>query len=643
MIRNIFLSILEISLSTGLAVALFLLLIPLFNKRYAVRWSCYIWIFIALRLLVPFSWGSIADSMQRMPFVSAEKEETKDTTLIRAPRQRIIIDLPEPMTTEITVQKEERKSITLLDSIAYVWIAGCIGFLAIPVFSCIRYRIKLAKGRAAGDERIKEQLCKLTAELRIRRQPPVIIYEKAHSPMVTGIFKPVLVLPKETYGEKELYFILKHELVHLKRHDTLVKFLYIAANALHWFNPLIYIMRRQAVADMELSCDEKVIAGAAIAERRKYTDTLFSTVAETCMKTTALTTEFYGGKEIMKKRFKNILTRTRKKNGLLLFLAAMVLTLEAGTLVGCGEKENPASINVVSETSSEKENPESINVVPVTSSENSDKNNSSFSIAVNDEKDGDIKHLIIIKEGGLEVKEASRTVGVGYSIYIPDGKWKKMSDNISALPDDAWQTDGRDVWSANINDKVQLRVTHYTKLESAMEIKKAFLADGYEREETELVKRRKGLVTKVRLYEHDFEDDTWSVIYSYPQEAEEGFGQELPVIADTFAVDARSQDSRDIYFTVKKFAIAYFTGDKEEMKNYLADSSEANIETYRGNGTAGSMTIKGLANNEVLPDGAEKDISLEFMDNTEDSYSYLTLFLVKQEDGWKIRDYGLEK
>lgn len=629
MIRNIFLSILEISLSTGLAVALFLLLIPLFNKRYAVRWSCYIWIFIALRLLVPVSWGSIADSMQRLPFVSAEKEETKDTTLIRAPRQRIIIDLPEQMTTEITVQKEERKSITLLDFIAYVWIAGCIVFLAIPVFSCIRYRIKIAKGRAAGDERIKEQICKLTAELRIRRQPPVIIYEKVHSPMVTGIFKPVLVLPKETYGEKELYFILKHELVHLKRHDVLVKFLYIAVNALHWFNPLIYIMRRQAIADMELSCDEKVIEGAAFAERREYTGTLFSTVAETCMKTTVLTTEFYGGKEIMKKRFKNILTRTRKKNGLLLFLAAMVLTLEAGTLVGCGEKENSASINVV----------------PVTSSENGNKNNSNFSSEVNAETDDDIpvKHLTIIKEGGLEVKEASRTVGVGYSIYLPDEEWTKMSDNISALPDDAWQTDGRDVWSADINDKVQLRVTHYTKLESAMEIKEAFLADGYEREETELVKRREGLVTKVRLYEHDFEDDTWSVIYSYPQEAEEGFGQELPIIADTFAVDARSQDSRDIYFTVKKFAIAYFTGDKEEMKNYLADSSEANIETYRGNGTAGSMTIKGLADNEVLPAGDEKDISLEFMDNTEDSYSYLTLSLVKHEKGWKIRDYGLEK
>ena len=43
--------------------------------------------------------------------------------------------------------------------------------------------------------------------------------------MIIGFFKPVLVLPKERYSPEELFFILKHELVHLKRGDVYFKLL----------------------------------------------------------------------------------------------------------------------------------------------------------------------------------------------------------------------------------------------------------------------------------------------------------------------------------------------------------------------------------------------------------------------------------
>lgn len=49
-----------------------------------------------------------------------------------------------------------------------------------------------------------------------------------------------------------------------------------------------------------------------------------------------LTTQFYGGEKIMKKRFQNIFTRVRKKNGMPVLLFAVALTLFAGTLLGFG-------------------------------------------------------------------------------------------------------------------------------------------------------------------------------------------------------------------------------------------------------------------------------------------------------------------
>lgn len=59
-----------------------------------------------------------------------------------------------------------------------------------------------------------------------------------------------------------MFFLLKHELVHLKRKDVYWKLLFVAANAFHWFNPLIWVMHREAVVDLELSCDERVLEGA---------------------------------------------------------------------------------------------------------------------------------------------------------------------------------------------------------------------------------------------------------------------------------------------------------------------------------------------------------------------------------------------
>ena len=112
----------------------------------------------------------------------------------------------------------------------------------------------------------------------------MMLFCGAASPMVIGIFKPLVVLPEIQYSEQELYFILKHELVHLKRRDVLLKLLFVAANAVHWFNPIVWSMQKEAVVDMELSCDERVVQGMDFADRKAYTETLFAALHRKHMK-----------------------------------------------------------------------------------------------------------------------------------------------------------------------------------------------------------------------------------------------------------------------------------------------------------------------------------------------------------------------
>lgn len=40
----------------------------------------------------------------------------------------------------------------------------------------------------------------------------------------------------------------------------------------------------------------------------------------------------------------------------------------------------------------------------------------------------------------------------------------------------------------------------------------------------------------------EFENNVWGIFYSYPSDAEEGFGRELPVIVNTFALSIEAND-----------------------------------------------------------------------------------------------------
>ena len=107
---TIFLSIFGISVSIGLLVLVLILLAPFLNKRYAAKWKYLIWIFLALRLLIPFRAvnGQFVMDMvlqRRTQTVSGTDEKNTDTPGdVVIPSQRIIVEIPTEMTAPIAVQ-----------------------------------------------------------------------------------------------------------------------------------------------------------------------------------------------------------------------------------------------------------------------------------------------------------------------------------------------------------------------------------------------------------------------------------------------------------------------------------------------------------------------------------------------------------
>lgn len=518
-----FLSVFEISTSISLMVAALILLTSFLNKRYAAKWKYLIWIILALRLLIPFSGDHVQSAIDMLSQITnrdALESEAKHTDTpddVTMPSGRVVVEIPPQMTTPIAVHSEKGNgSITVLDLVAFIWMTGSLIFMSVHLISYLHYKRQVMKrGTIIRDAYILHQMYELKRELNIKRTIHIVEFSEADSPMIIGFLKPVLVLPKQQYSAEELFFILKHELVHLKRGDVYLKLLFVTANAVHWFNPLIWIMQKEAAVDMELSCDERVMQGTNYTVRKAYTETLLSTLHKRCTKTTALSTQFYGGKEIMKRRFKNILLQREKKNGIFLLICAVILTISFGTLVGCSMIEDVKDVEDASDQSG-NENVQSEQALPIDSGSADNNIIVNTAAPASSEKEVENKMMItVMREGEMDEIPIMLYVGEGYSI---------------CLTDDDWQQNAPDAW---VNRLAQLWIAHYED-KTVDQVKKELADDGYIPEGSDMTKQESEAIYKVRLNES--ENDVWGVFYCYPIEAEEGWGAVLPSIADTFAV-----------------------------------------------------------------------------------------------------------
>ncbi len=92
------------------------------------------------------------------------------------------------------------------------------------------------------------------------------------SPMVFGILCPKIVVPP-TDGEIER-FVLLHEQTHIRRKDNLWRLLAIITAVIHWFNPFVWWFLRCFLSDLEMACDESVLASCEEEERTAYAKAL---------------------------------------------------------------------------------------------------------------------------------------------------------------------------------------------------------------------------------------------------------------------------------------------------------------------------------------------------------------------------------
>ena len=175
------------------------------------------------------------------------------------------------------------------------WIGIAAAFLLIAGFSFFRTLHRFQRSRLPLSAEWNAQIAQVAREIGLPRAPRAWISSAVSSPAVTGVLRPVLLLPaafEKDFTPGEARLILEHELTHLKRHDLPLNALLCVMMALHWFNPLLWVAFYKARIDREAACDAQVLENAPPQRRVEYGHALLK--AETAFAPLQLSLGFVG-------------------------------------------------------------------------------------------------------------------------------------------------------------------------------------------------------------------------------------------------------------------------------------------------------------------------------------------------------------
>lgn len=342
------LNLLKTSLLGSLAILAMLVLKPLWRERYRAKTRCWLWLALAVFLLLPVDFSVKNAPVRAAPpkdytlFVGTDKTTIQSTDNLfgdmaeksgQSPAQVRDTIIQRPVTNP---EQKTTRYIPVTTILFYGYLAGAAAFLLYQGVSYALFRRTVRRWKRDVSRADYAAMLSDTARDLGVSAPEMIVCEAISTPAVTGLLRPRLLLPHEHYDVQELRYILRHELCHLKRRDMLLKLVLLAANAMHWFNPVVYLMLRQADEDIELACDSAATDGLELPERAAYSRTLLAAV-QSSVRALPATTCFGGTVERLKRRITNVLG-AQKKRGLGVVALVLALTLTAGCAVSWGER-----------------------------------------------------------------------------------------------------------------------------------------------------------------------------------------------------------------------------------------------------------------------------------------------------------------
>lgn len=226
------------------------------------------------------------------------------------------------------------------------WGIGALAFacaLLIPQWRLQRRELRFAVPVPDETLDIYLEVCRSRG---IKHAPTLVCLDLAVAPHLCAGQLPRLRstvrLGNTPFSQDELWQVLGHELVHARRHDLGAKRLLTAALIVFWWNPLVWMLVKEAQEEQELSCDEAVLDRATEEERIVYGNAILKALRHSRRSRSPLASALSASGSATVTRFREITSQSPRRRGKALVLVFCLLFLISGAILGCSTAPKPA-------------------------------------------------------------------------------------------------------------------------------------------------------------------------------------------------------------------------------------------------------------------------------------------------------------
>ena len=233
------------------------------GRHLKPRWRYALWLLVLLRLALPWtipSPVSLFNVSKLHIAVSRDEPETAPAQMMDAP-----------------VSNGEKAGTTMASTtgqwLAWLWAAGALLFEGCAIINQYKFHRRVARLRPLIDGPILSLLEDCKALMGVSTPVTLIETEVIKSPALFGFVRPRLLLPTglvRSFTREDLRHVFLHELAHVKRLDILTGWVTLGLQALHWFNPLVWLAFHRLRVDRELACDALALSYARTGENEAY-------------------------------------------------------------------------------------------------------------------------------------------------------------------------------------------------------------------------------------------------------------------------------------------------------------------------------------------------------------------------------------
>ena len=302
-LQKVFIAVLNMSI-TASYVAIGIMLIRLLFLRKAPKVFSYVlWSAVLIRLVCPVSFSSVFSllgpvSSRALQDTGALEYVPHDIGFMQVPAINGISSSLPHATEAASVNPMQ----IVMAVLSVVWLAGIIVLLLYSAISYLNMRDRVRTATLVRDN--------------------VFETDRMRTAFLFGLIRPGIYVPVGV-RESDLPYVLAHERMHIQRRDYLIKPVAFLVLIVHWFNPLMWASFALMSRDMEMSCDEGVLANMDSDATSSYSTSLLSLAMRRSGLTTGSPLAF--SESNVKARIRNVLTY--KKPTFWAIILAVVITV----------------------------------------------------------------------------------------------------------------------------------------------------------------------------------------------------------------------------------------------------------------------------------------------------------------------------